>query len=328
LRRLDLTLLLALAFTTPVFAADGVLEINQTCASQTGCFAGDTGGFPVTISASAGRSFLLTSDLVLPNPSIDGISITVSDVSIDLNGFEIRGLVSCTGTPLVCTPGTASGVGIQMNPTSNRGGSVRNGSVSGMGLYGVQLGLGSEATNLQLRSNGSGGIVVGTGSIVVGVVASQNLGIGINASSGSTVSGSSAFENGTTGIAAGTGSTTSDNTAFNNGGAGISTSTNSLVTGNTASSNGSDGIAVSSGSTVSSNSISANDGDGIQAGIGSTVQRNTARGNLGFGLNLTTDSTYRENTITANTAGTIAGAGVNKGDNYCAGTGTVSANCP
>jgi hypothetical protein len=29
---------------------DGVPEINQTCAVQTGCFPGDTAGFPVTIS--------------------------------------------------------------------------------------------------------------------------------------------------------------------------------------------------------------------------------------------------------------------------------------
>ena len=30
-------------------ASDGVLEINQTCATQTGCFPGDSAGFPVTL---------------------------------------------------------------------------------------------------------------------------------------------------------------------------------------------------------------------------------------------------------------------------------------
>ena len=39
----------------PVRAGDGVLEISQTCAIETGCFTGDTPGFPVTI-ASAGLS--------------------------------------------------------------------------------------------------------------------------------------------------------------------------------------------------------------------------------------------------------------------------------
>ena len=41
--------LLFLVLATPALASDGVLEINQTCAVQTGCFTGDTAGFPVTI---------------------------------------------------------------------------------------------------------------------------------------------------------------------------------------------------------------------------------------------------------------------------------------
>jgi hypothetical protein len=38
MRRCLLTLLLIL-FATPTLAVDGVPEINQTCAVQTGCFA-------------------------------------------------------------------------------------------------------------------------------------------------------------------------------------------------------------------------------------------------------------------------------------------------
>ena len=37
--------LLLLTLAIPAFASDGVLEINQTCAVNTGCFAGDTAGF-------------------------------------------------------------------------------------------------------------------------------------------------------------------------------------------------------------------------------------------------------------------------------------------
>jgi hypothetical protein len=50
--RRSMLILLLLLFATPALAVDGVLEINQTCAVQTGCFSGDTAGFPVTISAS------------------------------------------------------------------------------------------------------------------------------------------------------------------------------------------------------------------------------------------------------------------------------------
>ncbi len=46
--------LLLLALAGPALAVDGVLEINHTCATQTGCFSGDTAGYPVTIDGTAG----------------------------------------------------------------------------------------------------------------------------------------------------------------------------------------------------------------------------------------------------------------------------------
>jgi hypothetical protein len=36
---------------------------------------------------------------------------------------------------------------------------------------------------------------------------------------------------------------------------------------------------------------------------------------------------YRENVVTANTTNGVV-SGVNLGNNYCAGTGVVSASCP
>ena len=36
------------------YAVDGVAEINETCAVQTGCLSGDTAGYPVTIDGTAG----------------------------------------------------------------------------------------------------------------------------------------------------------------------------------------------------------------------------------------------------------------------------------
>ena len=56
-----LTPFLLFALATPALAVDGVLEINQTCAVQTGCFAGDSPGFPVTITQPG--SYRLTSNL-------------------------------------------------------------------------------------------------------------------------------------------------------------------------------------------------------------------------------------------------------------------------
>jgi hypothetical protein len=53
--------LLLLLFAAPALASDGVLEINQTCAVETGCLAGDSPGFPVTISTAG--SYRLTGSL-------------------------------------------------------------------------------------------------------------------------------------------------------------------------------------------------------------------------------------------------------------------------
>ena len=64
---------LTLALALPILASDGAVEINQACAENTGCFSGDTAGFPVTIDASAGRSYRLTSDLILLSASTSGI---------------------------------------------------------------------------------------------------------------------------------------------------------------------------------------------------------------------------------------------------------------
>ncbi len=90
--RQSLYLLLLLAVAHPAFASDGVSEINQTGATQTGCFSGDTTGFPVTITTPG--SYRLTSRIVLPNENTDGIVVSTSSVTLDLNGFEIGGPVT------------------------------------------------------------------------------------------------------------------------------------------------------------------------------------------------------------------------------------------
>jgi hypothetical protein len=75
-----------LAFAPQAQAVDGVLEINQTCAVNTGCFAGDTAGFPITINTQG--SYVLTSNLDLPDVNTTGIEVTVGIVTIDMNGMQ------------------------------------------------------------------------------------------------------------------------------------------------------------------------------------------------------------------------------------------------
>jgi parallel beta-helix repeat protein len=327
-----------------------VVEINQACVT-TGCFSGDAPNFPVSIDGTAGRSYRLTSDLVVPDENTTGIAVSADDVSIDLAGFEIRGPVTCSYPPLACVPNAGSGRGVDAESAS--GVSVRNGSIRGMGERGVRLGARAEVTSLRLRFNRVVGIHTDAGARVSNNIAQEN-GAAITTGSGSNVSGNTAFHNGGSyagaiwpgdgstatgntayandgdGMQVGYGATVSGNTVYGNGGYGIYARPGSTVAGNTAYANrGAAGISAA-GATVSGNSAFFNgNGSALSAGIIATnacmVIGNTVRDNEGFGLRLLDQSGYRENVISYNTMGTVSGSGfVNLGNNACNGTAT----CP
>ena len=210
--------LLALVFVVlaaPALAADGVLEVNQTCAVNTGCLSGDTAGYPVTIDGTAGRGYRLTSDLIVPNENTDGIKVSTSDIGIDLNNFAII-RSGCEGVSKDCTPVSGTGSGIEYGSSLNRGISVKNGSITGMGSYGVLLGIQAEVTGLRVRWNRVIGIYADAGSIVSGNTVYQNGDDGIFASNGSTISGNTAYLNAGDRIATSSGVTVQRNTvSFN-----------------------------------------------------------------------------------------------------------------
>ena len=293
--------LLALGLSSPALAVDGVLEINEACAVNIGCFSGDVAGLPVKITAAG--SYRLTSNLTVPDENTDGIVVSADDVSIDMNGFAIIGPVTCTGLPLTCTHTSGTGDGIVGPSAAFTNTSVRNGSVTGMGNHGVSLGEQAEVTDLRVRSNRSNGIYVQTASTVMRSTAHKNGGTGIRTESAGTVSDSIAHANGTSGIYAQQGSTVSGNTVRNNG---------------------HNGIGVAQGSTVSGNTAYNNASDGIEVAAGSTVLGNTARSNTGYGLNLSADTGYSGNVVSGNTGGTVSGTAVQLGQNACNGNTT----CP
>ena len=135
------------------WSVDGVLEINQACVN-TGCFSGDSAGFPVTIDGSAGRSYRLTGDLVVPNVNASGITISTHDVRIDLNSFTIIGAACVGATSSSCRPTSGNGSGV----SGGQGISVSNGSIVGMGFAGVLLSTEAEVTGLRARWNHLAGI--------------------------------------------------------------------------------------------------------------------------------------------------------------------------
>ena len=230
-------MMLAVGLASPALAVDGVLEINETCAVNTGCFNGDTAGFPVTIIRAG--SYRLTSNLTVPDEDTSGIVVYTNYVSIDLNGFAITGPVTCSGSPATCSHASGTGSGVEVTfPDLRTGTSVGNGSITGMGAWGVQLGYEAKVTNLRARWNRTGGVGVSEGGAVSNNTTDANGYYGIATSVGSVVSGNRVLDNGIHGITVGSGSMVSGNTVRGNGGYGLFFSgTNSAYSENVVSNN-------------------------------------------------------------------------------------------
>jgi hypothetical protein len=266
----------------PAIADEGAFEISPLCV-DTGCFEGDSPGFPVTIS-NAGH-YVLTGSLDVSDEAdaenVSGIVVLgLIDVSIDLNGFEIRGPVSCTGTPVsACSSTSGTGDGILAGVNSRV--TIRNGAIKGMGDKGVQCAFnarGCTVEDLRLDQNGSEGILsqVDTATFLTEVTATRNGGEGISIIDGSI----------------------RDSVAYGNGANGVSVS-QATIDGVTTNENALDGIA-GSGRIVDS-SASGNGQDGIRC-FGCIASGNTASSNGRYGMSVRNRSLWGANRMGFNDA--------------------------
>lgn len=119
-------------------------------------------GFPVKITK--GGSYFLGSNLLVGVTHSDAIKVTVSNVSINLNGFSIIG------------PLAGSGIGVDAAGMTNV--TVANGTVTGMGAAGISLGNNGVVQNVQVLANGAGGsgdgVDCGSGCLVSSCVVANN----------------------------------------------------------------------------------------------------------------------------------------------------------
>jgi hypothetical protein len=183
---------------------------------ETGCFAGDDPGFPVTVNMSGSYRLTGSLDLSAEGVNVSGVAVSVPAVTIDLGGFHIAGPTSCSGSGITidCSPastGVGSG-GVQFSSNATAG-VVQNGIVRNMTNFGVF----SQATGLRVHDisaihngrdgiaeNGQDGVDVNTGSVVDGVAAIGNGRNGINGQgTGSVVTRTSARHNGMKGFSLG-----------------------------------------------------------------------------------------------------------------------------
>lgn len=228
-------------------------EIDQDCAVNTGCFAGDSPGFPVTITEPG--SYRLAGNLEVTS-SVNGITVEADHVTLDLAGFVIDG----TGT---------GQDGIQI--LGRRNVEVRNGTVRNFAFVGVR---------------GAGNGTRGHRMINIRAEANGEYGIFLNAAdAGFRVSHCVASGNGAALTRAGifvTGGTVIHNVADSNSGNGIHLSLTffefgGVVAYNTASQNGKHGIEANR-STVFGNTVNFNAESGIVC-LNGMVRENTSIGN-------------------------------------------------
>jgi hypothetical protein len=238
------TALLAVAAltATPAFAI-GETEITHGKALAGNVTAGDTAGYPVTLSR--GGAYELGSDLLVTDGNM-GILVTAPGVTIDLNGFTLHGR---TGASIRGTHGIA---GTRENVV------VRNGSIVNFRFHGIVAKDMWAVENVRLLFNGLDGVLAGHFL---------------------RVENSLMYRNGHNGATSINWATLHDSTVVGNVNDGFVCDNHCLVEGNMIAANEGDGVSASL-ATILGNTINGNGGVGIK-GSASGYGNNTFVGNGG-----------------------------------------------
>jgi len=287
-------LALALVGLAPGTAlAAPVVEIDQQKALAGGVTRSDAPGFPVTIDRRG--SYVLTSNLTVPDAGTTAIDIRASKVNLDLGGFTIQGPVACKGVPAMdCAP-AGKGDGIHSARDTEQV-AIRYGFVKGMGDDGVEL--------------------LGYGSMVQSVKAMENGDVGLRINNHGSVLESAAERNGGHGVEAGGFAKIRNTRSYGNGGTGIKGKTQSDISECISYKNGEHGFTAGLTASFVRNSAYDNRGDGIKGGTATSARANTVNFNGGWGIRLGRSGRYGENQISGNSLGTVEG-GLDEGSNLC-----------
>ncbi len=154
LRTATLPIAAAIALAAGAGTAQSQTIIDQAKAMAGNVTPGDAPGFPVTLSVPG--HYVLTSNLVVPDYT-SGIYITAKNVTLNLNGFTVRGHVVCNAGPAGPTclgPTNGNGTGILV---VEEGVVIRNGHVWGFPSEGVEM-RGGIIEDVQVSSNDGIGI--------------------------------------------------------------------------------------------------------------------------------------------------------------------------
>jgi parallel beta-helix repeat protein len=245
---------------------------------------------PVTITN--GGSYILTGNLTGSN-GMYGITISASDVTINLNGFSLIGAT-----------GSHNGIVINGNRQQIY---IRNGTIRGWGGYAVSAGtaINSRYEDLLISSNGYfdsvNALYAGANSIVERCTFLNNRYTGGYVSDGCKIENCISRNNNGYGFFSGKNSIIRNCTATDNVNSGFRTTDNSVVTDCNAVNNGNNGFYTLANTTVTSCSSSSNAYDGFNVGHGCVVAYCTAMANSN-GFNIYDGTVIKGCAAYANTA--------------------------
>ncbi len=238
---------------------------------------------PYNISVAG--SYYVTSDL---SGSV-GINISVSNVTLDLNGYAVRGTVGNTSEGIEVTAAFTNIV-------------IRNGSVTSWGKEGIKAvsATGSSFTGLQIISNSLDGIAAGNNNIASFVVAANNGFDGIDFGESALLQHCTAANNLNDGIEADGGSSLLHCTARDNSQHGIRTTGPTIISLCNASENNNHGFSCGAGSTVHQNTSANNTFDGFYLFSATMASGNVAKSNGNHGFEWLNDCVMQSNTSSLN----------------------------
>jgi parallel beta-helix repeat protein len=232
---------------------------------------------PLTISSPG--SYYLAEDI---DTTGGGITISSSDVTLDLMGFTLAG-------------GTGDGISAD---SGVQGVTVRNGVVSDWAGNGVTLWGFSLVSGVLAHDNGANGIQIINTAVVGDCVARDNAANGFDLGPGSTLVGCTATSNDEHGILTAAGCTVNRCTSVSNVLDGINA--HGVVRDCVARLNTGNGIVANHGSQVIGCMSAENDAHGISSDSGTRIEANTSRSNGLDGIRVTNDVVVIDNSCTDN----------------------------
>lgn len=252
-----------------------------------------------------------------------GIEIACSDVTIDLNGFQMLGgagskwgvVASSQYSAITVRNGTIRGFGssgVTGSPTHSR---VQDVTVAECGDFGINLGIGGIVENCIVRDHGTTGIIVAGLGRITNCVATGGFS-GIVAATQTTVSGCQTYGNQGVGITLDGGAIATNCTSYLNESHGFELDENSRLESSVSRNNEGDGVRVGFACVVSSVNADNNVGSGFRVmESGARVDSCQAVSNIGRGFQVDApDCLVVRNSTRANAAGAyLAPAGAEYG---------------